>query len=104
MARFPQKSWSAGGSTKEKTAERPLFFRCFPLFCEKLQQSRRWLYPGNRFSASFGEIRMHATISYGLVPVNLTHRCGSLRSARQRHWDVRGLAFRVVDGASVRVK
>jgi len=54
-SRFPQKSWAADGSANKKTAERPLFSRCF---CEKVARITKVALSRDSLSASFGEIGM----------------------------------------------
>jgi hypothetical protein len=57
-----RKTWVAGGLASEKTAGRPLFFRCFPLlsavFLRLMQSRERGATAGNRFTPQLEEIHI----------------------------------------------
>src|SRR5215472_17127105 len=62
-----RKSWVLDGTASERTAKRPLFFCCFPLFLESDAVKTRVALPVTVLNASIDEIRMTSGISQDSV-------------------------------------
>src|ERR1700730_14338659 len=75
-SRSPQKSWTFARARAEITANRPLFFRCFPLFLKRRGSQTRFSF-ANEFQKAILIILLNQSF------VNITNKACIPRPARR---------------------